>query len=94
MFEAENVVRSLSRNGRCVFDSAGIPLEAALDGPCPDTSTLLTYSQSSEPGSPHASDQTELFSEQRWVTERFCEADILELFDDWPTLRRTWSSAA
>jgi acyl-homoserine-lactone acylase len=50
----------------------------AFDGSaCPDAVTLLTYSQSSEPGSPHESDQTELFSEQRWVSERFCEADIL-----------------
>jgi len=51
----------------------------SFDGtPCPDVATLLTYSQSSEPSSPHYSDQTELYSQKRWVTGRFCEADILD----------------
>jgi acyl-homoserine-lactone acylase len=50
----------------------------ALDGsPCPDAVTLLGYSQSSEPGSPHHTDQTELFSRTQWVRDRFCEEDIL-----------------
>ncbi|WP_405726731.1 penicillin acylase family protein [Streptomyces sp. NBC_00028] len=44
---------------------------------CPVARTLLTYSQSSNPGSPHYSDQTGLFSQERWVTSRFCEKDIL-----------------
>jgi acyl-homoserine-lactone acylase len=44
---------------------------------CPVARTLLTYSQSSNPNSPHYSDQTELFSAGRMVTERFCEKDIL-----------------
>ncbi|MFV5997118.1 penicillin acylase family protein [Streptomyces sp. NPDC056231] len=43
---------------------------------CPVARTLLTYSQSSNPNSPHYSDQTELFSGERWVTSRFCEKDI------------------
>jgi acyl-homoserine-lactone acylase len=43
---------------------------------CPDTRTLLTYSQSADPTSAHHSDQTELFASKRWVTERFCEKDI------------------
>ncbi|MFJ6699035.1 penicillin acylase family protein [Streptomyces sp. NPDC091272] len=46
-------------------------------GPCPVARTLLTYSQSSNPSSPYYSDQTELFSGERWVTSRFCERDIL-----------------
>ncbi|WP_328681223.1 penicillin acylase family protein [Streptomyces sp. NBC_00322] len=46
-------------------------------GRCPVARTLLTYSQSSNPNSPHYSDQTELFSGERWVTSRFCERDIL-----------------
>ncbi|QIY69052.1 penicillin acylase family protein [Streptomyces sp. RLB1-33] len=45
-------------------------------GPCPVARTLLTYSQSSNPNSPHFSDQTRLFSEGKWVTSRFCEKDI------------------
>ncbi|MFF9283271.1 penicillin acylase family protein [Streptomyces griseosporeus] len=44
---------------------------------CPVARTLLTYSQSSAPGSPHFSDQTRLFSEGKWVASRFCEKDIL-----------------
>ncbi|MET8327801.1 penicillin acylase family protein [Streptomyces sp. NPDC005181] len=43
---------------------------------CPVARTLLTYSQSSNPTSPHFSDQTELYSGERWVTSRFCEKDI------------------
>lgn len=43
---------------------------------CPVARTLLTYSQSSNPKSPHHSDQTRLFSGERWVTSRFCEKDI------------------
>ncbi|MER7692292.1 penicillin acylase family protein [Streptomyces sp. NPDC097610] len=46
-------------------------------GRCPVARTLLTYSQSSNPDSPHFSDQTRLFSEGKWVTSRFCEKDIL-----------------
>ncbi|MFF9899647.1 penicillin acylase family protein [Streptomyces longispororuber] len=46
--------------------------------PCPRARTLLTYSQSSDPGSPHHADQTRLFSAERWVTSRFCEKDIRE----------------
>ncbi|MBQ1088971.1 penicillin acylase family protein [Streptomyces sp. B93] len=46
-------------------------------GRCPVARTLLSYSQSSDPGSAHHSDQTRLFSGERWVTSRFCEKDIL-----------------
>jgi acyl-homoserine-lactone acylase len=44
---------------------------------CPDAVTLLTYSQSDEPSSPHHADQTQLYSRKQWVEDRFCEADIL-----------------
>ncbi|MFC8513198.1 penicillin acylase family protein [Streptomyces sp. NPDC057257] len=43
---------------------------------CPVARTLLTYSQSENPNSPHHSDQTRLFSQEKWVTARFCEKDI------------------
>ncbi|MER6671865.1 penicillin acylase family protein [Streptomyces sp. NPDC000983] len=46
-------------------------------GRCPVARTLLTYAQSSNPGSAHFSDQTRLFSGEKWVTSRFCEKDIL-----------------
>ncbi|WP_086738676.1 penicillin acylase family protein [Streptomyces glaucescens] len=44
---------------------------------CPVARTLLSYSQSSNPNSPHHADQTRLYSGERWVTSRFCEKDIL-----------------
>ncbi|NEA00530.1 acylase, partial [Streptomyces sp. SID10116] len=46
-------------------------------GGCPEARTLLSYSQSSNPNSPHYSDQTKLYGKERWVTSRFCERDIL-----------------
>lgn len=50
----------------------------AFDGDgCPDAVTLLAYSQSSDSTSPHFSDQTKLYSKKQWVTERFCEKDVL-----------------
>jgi acyl-homoserine-lactone acylase len=45
-------------------------------GPCPDARTLLTYSQSADPTSPHYADQTRLFSRNQWVHAPFCENDI------------------
>ncbi|CAL9326558.1 penicillin acylase family protein [Streptomyces sp. SudanB52_2052] len=45
-------------------------------GSCPVARTLLAYSQSSNPDSPHFADQTRLFSGEKWVTSRFCEKDI------------------
>ncbi|MFI5801719.1 penicillin acylase family protein [Streptomyces sp. NPDC051561] len=42
----------------------------------PRTQTLLTYGQSSNPTSPHYTDQTRLFSRRQWVTERFTPAEI------------------
>lgn len=47
-------------------------------GGCPTARTVLTYSQSSNPGSPHYSDQTKLYGKERWVTARHCEKDILK----------------
>ncbi|WP_223198593.1 penicillin acylase family protein [Solihabitans fulvus] len=45
------------------------------DGP-PQASSVLTYSQSANPNSPHYADQTKLFSAGQWVTERFTEDQI------------------
>jgi acyl-homoserine-lactone acylase len=43
---------------------------------CPVGATILTYSESSNPTSPHFADQTKLFSQKKWLTDRFCEAQI------------------
>src|SRR5690606_26573352 len=46
-------------------------------GSCPDVRGFLAYSQSENPASPHYADQTAEFAAKRWITQRFCEADIL-----------------
>lgn len=43
----------------------------------PSARTVLTYSESVNPDSPHHGDQTALFATKRWVTDRFSERDIL-----------------
>ena len=42
----------------------------------PVTRTILTYSESANPDSPHYRDQTVLFARKQWVTERFTQAQI------------------
>jgi Penicillin amidase len=42
----------------------------------PRARTILTYSESANPASPHYTDQTVLFSHKQWVTERFTQAQI------------------
>lgn len=49
-------------------------VELTPDGP--RTRTILTYSLSANPSSPHHADQTALFARGGWVTERFTEAEI------------------
>jgi acyl-homoserine-lactone acylase len=44
---------------------------------CPDDRSILTYSLSENPESPFYADQTELFSEKRWVDPPFCEDEVL-----------------
>jgi hypothetical protein len=51
---------------------------ARLDGhACPSSRSILTYSQSTNPGSPYFADQTRMFSRKAWVDMGFCERDIL-----------------
>ncbi|KJS53058.1 penicillin acylase family protein [Streptomyces rubellomurinus] len=45
------------------------------DGP-PQAASLLAYSQSADPTSPHYADQTKLFAAGQWVTERYTEDQI------------------
>ncbi|WP_433420572.1 penicillin acylase family protein [Microtetraspora malaysiensis] len=49
-------------------------VELTPDGP--HARTVLTYSQSANPASPHHTDQTVVFSRGQWVTGRFTEAEI------------------
>jgi acyl-homoserine-lactone acylase len=43
---------------------------------CPNAYGLLTYSQSTDPASPHFDDSTMLYSQKGWIDLPFCEADI------------------
>ncbi|MEU3500573.1 penicillin acylase family protein [Streptomyces hundungensis] len=59
-----------------VFGSSFVQqVKFTADGP-PQASSVLTYSQSADPTSPHYADQTKLFSAGQWVTERFTEDQI------------------
>jgi len=48
------------------WDAAGIP----------DVRAILTYSQSSDPESPHYADQTRLYSRGQWIKLPFAEEQI------------------
>ena len=48
----------------------------SFDGKGPVVDAILSYSQSTDPASPHYADQTRLFSKQKWVRLPFHEADI------------------
>jgi acyl-homoserine-lactone acylase len=52
------------------FGSSYIQAVALAPGRCPDARTVLTYSQSSDPASPHAADQTRWFSGKRPEPDR------------------------
>ncbi len=45
-------------------------------GTCPAGATIVTYSESSNPASPHFADQTKLFSKKRFLPDRFCPSQI------------------
>ena len=77
--------------GNSVFNSATLDyydvpsgssfvMAASLDGQkCPDVRTILTYSQAAtNTTSPYYDDQTRLFSEGGWATDRFCKSQQLE----------------
>ena len=48
------------------------------DTDCPDAFGVLTYSQSTDPASPHFDDSTRLYSEKGWIDLPFCDAAIAE----------------
>ena len=43
---------------------------------CPEAATVLTYSESDNPRSPHYDDQTKLYSSRQWATAYFCPAQV------------------
>ena len=60
-----NVVDGTSYIQTVMFDANG-----------PQAQAFLTYSQSSNPKSPHYADQTEKFSKKEWISQVFTEAQI------------------
>jgi len=44
---------------------------------CPESRSILTYSQSANPASPYYADQTRMFSQKKWVDMRFCTEEVL-----------------
>ncbi|MFB7227354.1 penicillin acylase family protein [Streptomyces fimicarius] len=59
-----------------VFGSSFIQqVRFTATGP-PQALSVMAYSQSANPNSPHHADQTRLFSAGGWVTERFTEEQI------------------
>jgi acyl-homoserine-lactone acylase len=76
-----NVISAVWNSETGEYDSvrhgSSFIIMASLTGvKCPDVKTILTYSQAAtNVDSPHYSDQTELFSEEGWVNDRFCAAD-------------------
>jgi acyl-homoserine-lactone acylase len=73
-----NVITPGQVGGRpdIVFGSSFIQqVRFTSDGP-PEAYSVMAYSQSADPNSPHYADQTKLFSAGKWVTERFTEEQI------------------
>jgi acyl-homoserine-lactone acylase len=68
----------------------------------PKAGMMLTYSQSTNPASPHYKDLTEFYSQKGWVDVRYKEADILadpnletmHLLPEPSDLRLFWASSA
>ncbi|MEM1414291.1 MAG: penicillin acylase family protein [Myxococcota bacterium] len=46
------------------------------DPDCPDAYNVLTYSQSTNPSSPHYADQTRLYADETWNDVPYCAADV------------------
>lgn len=73
-----NVIQSRASGPgrREVFSGTSYVQVVSFTADGPRARTLLTFSQSSNPASPHSSDQTELFSHKRWVDLPFTDAQI------------------
>lgn len=75
-----NVITAIRDGDTGIYDSvrhgSSFIIMASMTGArCPDVKTILTYSQAAtNEKSPHYADQTKLFSESKWVNDRFCPA--------------------
>jgi acyl-homoserine-lactone acylase len=60
-----------------VVDGSSFVMATEFTGHGPRTRTILTYSESANPASPFANDQTRLFSAKEWLQERFTRSEVL-----------------
>ncbi len=61
-----------------IVHGSSFVMAAHLNGTrCPESRSILTYSLSTDPTSPHFGDQTRRFSRKAWVDMRFCTEEIL-----------------
>ena len=61
-----------------VTTGSSFVMAAHLNGTrCPESRSILTYSQSANPASPYYADQTRMYSQKRWVDMRFCTEEVL-----------------
>jgi acyl-homoserine-lactone acylase len=67
-----------SANGRQRIVMAGSSYVQAVSfgATGPQAMALLSYSQSGDPGSPHAADQTALFARKQWIKQAFTAQEI------------------
>jgi acyl-homoserine-lactone acylase len=59
-----------------VFRGSSVIFTVSYDGNSPKAQGFLTYSQSTNPASPHYGDQTERFSAKKWISYPFTEEEI------------------
>ena len=60
-----------------IVHGSSFVMAAQTGGRCPDSRSILTYSQSTNPRSRFYADQTRLYSRKRWVDMRFCVEELL-----------------
>lgn len=74
VYNVISAVRDDSGEYSNVRHGSSFIIMASMNGKnCPDVKTILTYSQAATNAkSPHYADQTKLFSDSKWVTDRFC----------------------
>lgn len=74
LFNAVNSTWSNSAAGYndVVHGASFVQVVSFDEDECPDTQTILTYSQSASSESPYFADQTEMYSRKEWVPGRFC----------------------
>ena len=75
--EIYNKINSRPVDGRLEpFFGTSIVMAISFEGGVPSARGLLTYSQSSDPASPHFGDQTERYSRKDWISLPYTEETI------------------